>query len=84
MNFLGLDPGRDKCELAVVDDCRCILFRAVVPAADTLILGNQTAAREWLVRVETYLGGRPVPLQVLRVEGGSTLFLNLDPSPTTT
>lgn len=28
---------------------------------------------------EAKAAGRPVPLQVLRVEGGSTLFLNLDP-----
>ncbi|MBF2099059.1 MAG: pre-16S rRNA-processing nuclease YqgF [Gloeomargaritaceae cyanobacterium C42_A2020_066] len=86
MNFLGLDPGRDKCGLAVVDDRQYILFRAVVPAADTLaqlsalverftpetlILGNQTTAREWLARVQTHFGGRPAV--VLIDERHSTL-----------
>lgn len=59
--IIGIDPGREKCGLAVVDTQEGILALAVVPTADlatavgelatryrttTIILGNGTSHRE--------------------------------------
>jgi len=72
MNFpiLAVDPGRDKCGLAVVDESGAILARRVVPAAametellqlarewkiKRIVLGDSTSSRRWQQRMEQWL-----------------------------
>ncbi|NJK59383.1 MAG: resolvase [Oscillatoriales cyanobacterium SM2_1_8] len=66
--WLGVDPGRDKCGLAVCDDRAQLLHREIVPSADTLartqhwhrrygfqklILGHSTTSRAWQNAMQT-------------------------------
>ena len=67
---LAIDPGRDKCGVAVLSPAGAILFRQVVPTAQlenvvstlvekhapTIIMGNGTTSAAAKKRVET-LGG---------------------------
>ena len=67
---LAIDPGRDKCGVAVLSPAGAILFRQVVPTAQlenvvntlvekhapTIIMGNGTTSAAAKERVET-LGG---------------------------
>lgn len=65
--YLGFDPGRDKCGVAVMDGDRQILHHQVVLADDVLaavrdlcqkygvtliILGNQTTAQQWQQKLQ--------------------------------
>ena len=66
---LAIDPGRDKCGVAVLSPAGALLFRQVVPTAQlenvvstlvekhapTIIMGNGTTSAEAKTRVE-YLG----------------------------
>jgi RNase H-fold protein (predicted Holliday junction resolvase) len=60
--FLGFDPGRDKCGVAVLDHDRRVYCHRVVAATEAiakiqdlcqhysiqiLIMGNQTTAKQW-------------------------------------
>jgi RNase H-fold protein (predicted Holliday junction resolvase) len=62
MYYLGFDPGRDKCGVAVVADGGQLAHHEVVPADQVtakiptlcrqyaiqyLIMGNQTTAKQW-------------------------------------
>jgi RNase H-fold protein (predicted Holliday junction resolvase) len=64
--FLGFDPGRDKCGVAVLDHDRTVYCHAVVAAAEAiakiqdlcqhhtiqiLVMGNQTTAKQWQQRL---------------------------------
>ncbi len=62
MVWLGVDPGRDKCGLAVCDDRAHLLHREIASREQTwsrvqglvqdygctgLVLGNSTSSRQW-------------------------------------
>jgi RNase H-fold protein (predicted Holliday junction resolvase) len=64
--FLGFDPGRDKCGVAVLDHDRIVYCHTVVAAAEAiakiqdlcqhytiqiLVMGNQTTAKQWQQRL---------------------------------
>jgi RNase H-fold protein (predicted Holliday junction resolvase) len=68
--ILGFDPGRDKCGIAVVRHDLYVHEHEVVPAEDaiskiqvwmqqysihTLVMGNQTTAKQWQHRLEQAL-----------------------------
>jgi RNase H-fold protein (predicted Holliday junction resolvase) len=72
--YLGFDPGRDKCGVAVVDSGK-LQFRAVIPSDEVpgelerlrrlyplkaLILGNQTTSRQWQERLAALAPGLPI------------------------
>lgn len=71
--ILAVDPGREKCGVAVVDASGRIAFRAVVDSGvlldrlaelidrhphPVLILGDRTGSRHWRRRIEAALGPR--------------------------
>jgi RNase H-fold protein (predicted Holliday junction resolvase) len=73
--WLGFDPGRDKCGIAVRDSQR-VLLHQVVAAADAIatletlqqqygitqiIMGDQTSARQWQQRLQQELT-HPLPI----------------------
>jgi RNase H-fold protein (predicted Holliday junction resolvase) len=77
--FLGFDPGRDKCGVAVVDANRTVYWQAVVPAPEAiatiqalqqrydiraLVMGNQTTAKQWQQRLEQELSP-PLSIQLV-------------------
>ncbi len=60
--IIGFDPGRDKCGIALINEDREIVFKKVVNSQSaiatiqqtiekyqplTLVMGNQTTAKEW-------------------------------------
>ncbi|BFM38610.1 pre-16S rRNA-processing nuclease YqgF [Synechocystis sp. LKSZ1] len=62
MYYLGFDPGRDKCGVAVLADGGQLAYHEVIPADQVtakipalcrqyaiqcLIMGNQTTAKQW-------------------------------------
>lgn len=62
MYYLGFDPGRDKCGVAVLTDGGQSAYHQVIPASQVievipalcrqyapqyLIMGNQTTAKQW-------------------------------------
>ncbi len=70
MAYLGFDPGRDKCGLAVMTGDRQILYHATVPSEEVekqlpqlcdqyqvkqVVMGNQTTAKEWQAKLNKYL-----------------------------
>jgi len=74
--FLGFDPGRDKCGLAVMGIDRVPTFQRVVPATEAIatvkdlcqrfpivlvIMGNQTTAKQWQQKLEQTLLGSKSP-----------------------
>jgi RNase H-fold protein (predicted Holliday junction resolvase) len=67
ITFLGFDPGKDKCGIAVMKSDRTLLFHQVVPSAEAiatifslakqfpvekLIIGDQTTAKKWIKELE--------------------------------
>ena len=75
---LAIDPGRDKCGVAIVQTTGKVLYHAVVPAAKlaeealrliaehqvgSLLLGDRTAAREVQAALRE-AGVRPAPVIV--------------------
>ena len=70
MTYLGFDPGRDKCGVAVMDGDRQILYHAIVSSGEVekklpqlcaqyqvkqVVIGNQTTAKEWQAKFKSYL-----------------------------
>lgn len=70
MSYLGFDPGRDKCGVAVMAGDRLLLYHATVPAGEVektlpqlceqyqvtqVVMGNQTTAKQWQKKLESYL-----------------------------
>jgi RNase H-fold protein (predicted Holliday junction resolvase) len=68
--YLGFDPGRDKCGVAVMDDARQILCHQVILSSDVieivnslrqeydislLVMGNQTTSQAWQQRLQLEL-----------------------------
>ncbi len=68
--IFGFDPGRDKCGIAVVGHDLSVYEHEVVPAEEaitriqtwmqqysthTLVMGNQTTAKQWQQRLEQAL-----------------------------
>jgi RNase H-fold protein (predicted Holliday junction resolvase) len=62
MIYLGFDPGKDKCGVAVVDQTGAALYHQVLPSATLLeqlpalclewqvtqvVMGDRTTARQW-------------------------------------
>ncbi|MGF1499195.1 MAG: pre-16S rRNA-processing nuclease YqgF [Elainellaceae cyanobacterium] len=75
--FLGFDPGRDKCGLAVMGGDRQLHTHQVVPAEQAIaqvqqlcqafsitqiVMGNQTTAADWQAQIEVALTDVPVAL----------------------
>ena len=65
--FLGLDPGKDKCGIAVMDLEKTLMFHQVVPSSEAIstisnlaqefqvqqvIIGDQTTAKKWQQELE--------------------------------
>jgi RNase H-fold protein (predicted Holliday junction resolvase) len=78
--ILGFDPGRQKCGLAVMGVDRRLLYHEVVSSEATiatiqvlrqrfpislLVMGDQTASKEWRRRLEADLAD---PLRVITVD----------------
>lgn len=70
MLFLGFDPGRDKCGVAVMAENYHLYYHEVIPsetaiitlknlsqtyAIDQVIMGDQTTAKQWKQTLETHL-----------------------------
>lgn len=68
--FLGFDPGRDKCGLAIMGNDKKILYHEVVKSEDAiaiiqdlwlkyqpnkLIIGNLTTSKQWLQTIKDKL-----------------------------
>ncbi len=75
MMYLGFDPGRQKCGVAVMDDDRQLYHHAVILAdsalieitklcdryaIDQIILGDQTASKAWQQKIHAHLPNLPV------------------------
>ncbi len=78
--YLGFDPGKDKCGLAIVDEQRSIYWHQVVSTLQVLatvqelcqqfaihrvILGNQTGSKAWQQKLQTIL---PPSLAIILVD----------------
>jgi RNase H-fold protein (predicted Holliday junction resolvase) len=65
--FLGFDPGKDKCGIAIMDREKTLMFHQVVPSYEAIstisklaqefqvqqvILGDQTTAKKWKQELE--------------------------------
>ncbi len=72
--FLGFDPGRDKCGLAVMGANRKLHYHQVVPATDAIatiktlrqqfpislmVMGDQTTAKQWQQQIIQELSEPP-------------------------
>jgi len=79
MFYLGFDPGRDKCGMAVVENNHCVHYHEVILSDDVtenlaslcqqfpieqLIMGNQTTAKQWKTQLEMMLP-RPIPITMV-------------------
>ena len=79
MFYLGFDPGRDKCGMAVVETNHCVHYHEVILSDDVteklvslcqqfpieqLIIGNQTTAKQWKAQLEKMLL-RPIPITMV-------------------
>ncbi|MBV5261574.1 pre-16S rRNA-processing nuclease YqgF [Synechococcus moorigangaii CMS01] len=68
--YLGFDPGRDKCGLAVMDQQNNLVTHAVISAdqapiitqewcakygVSLVVMGNQTTAKEWQQKLRAVL-----------------------------
>jgi RNase H-fold protein (predicted Holliday junction resolvase) len=64
--LMGIDPGRDKCGIAVMDDRAKVYLHQVIDAdqtlatvntvlteypIDTLVIGNQTSSKQWQAKL---------------------------------
>jgi RNase H-fold protein (predicted Holliday junction resolvase) len=74
-NILGLDPGRDKCGVAVIDSMQQLLYHQVIDstqaiatikflvqnyAIDLIVMGNGTTSKAWQQQIEFYLPDLPI------------------------
>jgi RNase H-fold protein (predicted Holliday junction resolvase) len=79
MFYLGFDPGRDKCGMAVVETNHCVHYHEVILSDDVteklaslcqqfpieqLIMGNQTTAKQWKAQLKKMLL-RPIPITMV-------------------
>ena len=79
MFYLGFDPGREKCGMAVMENNRCLHYHEVILSDDVtqklislcqqfpieqLIMGNQTTAKQWKIKLEKILP-RPIPITMV-------------------
>jgi RNase H-fold protein (predicted Holliday junction resolvase) len=79
MFYLGFDPGRDKCGMAVLETNHCVHYHEVILSDDVteklvslcqqfpieqLIIGNQTTAKQWKAQLEKMLL-RPIPITMV-------------------
>jgi RNase H-fold protein (predicted Holliday junction resolvase) len=77
--FMGFDPGRDKCGVAIVADDQQVMLHEVVAATEViqrlqalqgqypiaaLILGDQTSSKQW----QKLLQAQWPDLQIVRVD----------------
>lgn len=87
MNILGVDPGRDKTGLAVVDQTGAILWRAVVETSrlelelqlllekwpvERVALGNSTSSKAAQARIAIQTKNRDIAVELVD-EKNSTL-----------
>jgi RNase H-fold protein (predicted Holliday junction resolvase) len=78
--ILGFDPGRQKCGLAIVGLDRSLYYHKVILADEaiatiqslrqqfpisTLVMGDQTSAKEWKQKLSSYL---PEPPRIILVD----------------
>lgn len=78
--ILGLDPGRQKCGLAIMGLDRVLYYHQVVSAPEAiatiqtlrqqfpvslLVMGNQTSAKDWKQKLESELSE---PLRIILVD----------------
>ncbi len=77
MAYLGFDPGKDKCGVAVVDRMGVALYHEVIPS-DTLleqlpalctqwqvlqvVMGDRTTAKQWQKKLTQALPAMPIDL----------------------
>ncbi|PSB11967.1 resolvase [Pleurocapsa sp. CCALA 161] len=76
-NILGLDPGRDKCGVAVVDSKQQLLYHQVIDstqaiasikqlvrqyAIDLIVMGDGTTSKAWQQKIESSLLKLPVTM----------------------
>ena len=77
MVYLGFDPGKDKCGVAVVDRAGIALYHEVLPAATLLeqlpalcakwqalqvVMGDRTTAKQWQKKLTQALPETPITL----------------------
>ncbi|MBE9039982.1 pre-16S rRNA-processing nuclease YqgF [Oscillatoriales cyanobacterium LEGE 11467] len=80
MNYLGFDPGRDKCGVAVRCEAGELLYHEVVPSPEAitvvrslcgeyqisvLVMGNQTTAKTWRKQLAAAL---PETMEIVMVD----------------
>ncbi|MEM9244613.1 MAG: resolvase, partial [Cyanobacteria bacterium P01_F01_bin.153] len=71
MGILGVDPGREKCGLALVDNQGIPIIHEVVPSGqvmetvqdwasrfsiETVVMGDRTSSKQWLTQWTEKLG----------------------------
>jgi RNase H-fold protein (predicted Holliday junction resolvase) len=77
MRYLGFDPGKDKCGVAVVDETGTAVFHEVI-LSDTVVdrlpelctqwsvtsvvMGDRTTAKQWQQKLTTALPNIPIVL----------------------
>jgi RNase H-fold protein (predicted Holliday junction resolvase) len=74
-NILGLDPGRDKCGIAVINSQQAVIYHQVIDstqaiatikllvqkyAIDLIVMGNGTTSQTWQQQVESNFLNVPV------------------------
>ncbi|MEN9567543.1 MAG: hypothetical protein RLZZ69_2739, partial [Cyanobacteriota bacterium] len=73
--ILGLDPGRDKCGMAVINSQQAVIYHQVIDSAkaiatikqlahqyaiDLIVMGNGTTSKAWRQQLESNLLNLPV------------------------
>jgi RNase H-fold protein (predicted Holliday junction resolvase) len=88
-NILGLDPGRDKCGVAVMNSNQEVVYHQVIDSAkaiaiiqqliqtyaiDLIIMGDGTTSQTWLQKIESNLFANSFNVLLTTVnESNSTL-----------
>jgi RNase H-fold protein (predicted Holliday junction resolvase) len=75
MMYLGFDPGKDKCGVAIVDDQGQVYDQAVMPTnlvlekipalceqwqVTRLVIGDRTTTKQWQTQLQTVLPQMPI------------------------
>jgi RNase H-fold protein (predicted Holliday junction resolvase) len=75
MMYLGFDPGKDKCGVAIVDDQGQVYDQAVIPTnlvlekipalcgqwqVTRLVIGDRTTTKQWQTQLQTVLPQMPI------------------------
>jgi len=77
--IVGLDPGRDKCGLAAIEDKQVVYHQVINSASaiavmqqlcqdyavDLIVIGDGTTSKDWRVQIESNLGKQ---LPVVKVD----------------